>query len=265
MSKFIRSASNLKMLVDNSFRAIDEGAYETQLTLTHDSIDMRKAILSCPHAPLITEVKFSSPSAGKIRDRNTPTEIAGMMVRSGAVALSVLTQPHLFAGSLENLARVRREVSVPIIMKDIVVSRVQVDAAKKVGADCVLMIKTVFDQNLAEETFESLAEYAGRKGLQVLVEAHAEQEFADLLAAALPIVGINNRDLDSLEVDISTTERLLHKYGKGKSLIVSESGISSASDIQYLHSVGADAYLVGTSIMQSEDLSRKVSELYNAY
>jgi indole-3-glycerol phosphate synthase len=188
-----------------------------------------------------------------------------MMVHAGAVALSVLTQPHLFAGSLENLARVRKEVSVPIIMKDIVVSRIQIDAAKKVGADCVLLIKTVFDLDLAEESLDTLMEYSGKKGLQVLVEVHTERELEDLLSSALPLIGINNRNLDTLKIDLETTKRLLRGKAKGKSLVISESGISSAADIRYLHDAGADAYLVGTSIMQSADVSRKVQELYHAY
>jgi indole-3-glycerol phosphate synthase len=161
--------------------------------------------------------------------------------------------------------KVRKEVNVPIIMKDIVVSRVQIDAAKKVGADCVLLIKTVFDLDMAEENLETLAEYCDKRGIQVLVEVHTEQEFAELLSGEPPLIGINNRNLDTLKIDLTNTERLLRMHGKGKSLIVSESGISTVGDVKYLHDSGADAYLVGTSIMQSDDVSRKVQELYRAY
>jgi indole-3-glycerol phosphate synthase len=264
MSKFARTDFGIKRLVDNSFKAIDEGAYATKHSFTHDVISVRKAITSCPHAPLITEVKFSSPSQGKIRSKAPPAEIATIMIESGAIGLSVLTQPYLFDGSIEYLAAIRKAVSAPLLMKDITVSTVQIDAGKKAGADCILLIKAVFDQDLAEESMEKLAEYAAKKCLQVLIEVHTEQEFGEVLKAKYPLVGINNRKLDNLQVDIANTERLLKKHGKGKSLIISESGISKPADIQYLRNAGADAFLVGTSIMETGDVGAKVAELYNA-
>ncbi|HEV8406234.1 MAG TPA: indole-3-glycerol-phosphate synthase [Nitrososphaera sp.] len=264
MSKFVRTNFGIKRLVDNSFKAIDEGAYETTHSFTHDAISIKKAVASCSHSPLITEMKFSSPSRGKIRSKTPPAEIAITMIESGAIGLSVLTQPHLFNGSIEYLATIRKAVRVPLLMKDITVSTVQIDAGKKAGADCILLIKTVFDQNLAEESMEKLAEYTTRKGLQVLVEVHTEQEFGEVIKAKYSLVGINNRNLDDLRVDIANTERLLKKHAKGKSLIVSESGISKPADIQYLKKAGADAFLVGTSIMETEDVGTKVAELYNS-
>ncbi|HEU4604909.1 MAG TPA: indole-3-glycerol-phosphate synthase [Nitrososphaera sp.] len=264
MSKFVRTDFSIKRLVDNSFKAIDEGAYETQHSFTHDAISVRKAVSSCAHAPLITEIKFSSPSQGKIRGRTSPAEIAMTMVNAGAVGLSVLTQPYLFDGSVEYLAAIRKAVSVPLLMKDITVSTVQIDAGKKAGADCILLIKTVFDKDLAEGSMEKLAEYAAKKGLQVLVEVHTEQEFAEVLKAKHGLVGVNNRNLDNLQVDIANTERLLNRHSKGKSLIISESGIAKPADIQYLRKAGADAFLVGTSIMETVDVGAKVAELYNS-
>ena len=264
MSKFIRTDFSIKRLVDNSFKAIDEGAYETHHSFTHDAIGIRKAVLSCPHAPLITEVKFSSPSQGKLRDKTSPGEIATRMVNAGAIGLSVLTQPYLFEGSVEYLAAIRKEVSVPLLMKDITVSTIQIDAGKKAGADCILLIKTLFDRDLAEGSMEKLAEYAAKKGLQVLVEVHTVQEFAEVLKAKYGLVGINNRNLDNLQVDIANTERLLNKHGKGKSLIISESGIGKPADIQFLRKAGADAFLIGTSIMETDDVGAKVTELYRA-
>jgi indole-3-glycerol phosphate synthase len=264
MSKFARTDLGIKRLVDNSFKAIDEGAYETKQSFTHDAISIRKAVSSCPHAPLITEVKFSSPSQGKIRSKTLPAEVATAMVDAGAIGLSVLTQPHLFDGSIEYLVAIRKSVSVPLLMKDITVSTVQIDAGKKAGADCILLIKAVFDRDLAEESMEKLVEHAAKKGLQVLVEVHTEDEFAEVLKAKYALVGINNRDLDNLQVDMTTTERLIKKHGKGKSLIISESGISRPADIQYLRKAGADAFLVGTSIMETGDIGAKVAELYGA-
>lgn len=265
MSKFVRTDFSLKRLVDNSYKAIDQGVYETKQLFTHDTISLRKAIALCAHAPLITEVKFSSPSQGKIRSKTEPAEIAKTMVDSGAVGISVLTQPSLFDGSIEYLATIRKVLPrIPVLMKDIIVSTVQIDAGKKVGADCVLLIKSIFDHDLAEEGMEKLLEYAKNRGLEVLVEVHTEKEFAEVLKAKNDLVGINNRNLDNLLVDITNTEKLLKRFDKGKSLIISESGIMSPEDIQYLKSAGADAFLVGTSIMQTSDIGAKISELYYA-
>jgi indole-3-glycerol phosphate synthase len=149
-------------------------------------------------------------------------------------------------------------------MKDITVSTIQIDAGKKLGADCVLLIKSVFDHNLAEDSMDKLLEYAKNKGLEVLVEVHTEQEFGEVLKTRHGLIGINNRNLDNLQVDITNTDKLLKKYNKGKSIIISESGIGTPEDIQYLKRAGADAFLVGTSIMQSSDIGAKVSKLYYA-
>jgi indole-3-glycerol phosphate synthase len=264
MSRFAKEGDTLERLVENSFKAIDDGIYEMKCSASHDPLSVKKAILSCPHAPLITEVKFSSPSRGQIRTFGTPAEIAMAMEEAGAVALSVLTQPYMFDGSLGNLLAVRKAVSIPLLMKDIVVSEVQIDAARQAGADCILLIKAVFDRDLAESGIERLLEYAAKKELNVLVEAHSETEYADCLASNYELVGINNRNLSDLKVDIKNTERLIKSRGKGRSVIISESGISKPSDIQYLRGVGADAFLVGTSIMETDDVGAKVRKLYLA-
>jgi indole-3-glycerol phosphate synthase len=266
MSKFARTDFSLKRLVDNSFKAIDQGAYATKHSLfIHDVISLRKAIASCGRAPLITEIKFSSPSKGKIRRITKPAAIAKTMVESGAIGISVLTQPYFFDGSIEHFVAIRKAVTtVPLLMKDITVSTVQIDAGKELGADCILLIKSIFDRDFAEDSMEKIAEYARKKGLQVLVEVYTEQELAEVLQAKYDLVGINNRNLDNLHVDITNTEMLLKGQNKGGSIIISESGISKPADIQYLRRVGADAFLVGTSIMQARDICRKVTELYNS-
>ena len=267
MNGFAKRDFSLKRLVDNSFKAIDQGFYESKYSsFSHNAISLRKAITSCPHVPLITEVKFSSPSQGNIRSSSPPAEIAETMARSGAIGISVLTQPYFFDGSTEYLAAIRKAIgSIPLLMKDITVSTVQIDAGKRLGADCILLIKSIFDRNMAEDSMEKLTEYAKKKSLQVLVEVHTEQEFAEVVKEKYDLVGINNRNLDSLEVDIANTERLLKSQGKGSSLIISESGINEPADIQYLTRAGADAFLVGTSIMRTPDIGAKITELCNAF
>lgn len=269
MSKFTNSTFSLKSLADNSYKAIEEGAYDAENYdfARHDSISMKNAILSCSHAPIITEIKFASPSRGQIiaQTEIDSIRIASKMISSGSIGLSVLTQPYLFNGSIDNLAKLRKKIIVPILMKDIIVSETQIDAAKRIGADCVLLIKAIFDQNLAEGSLEKLSEYAYRKGLQIIIEVHSEDEFADSLKLkeyCRDLIGINNRDLSNLKIDILTTYRLLKKYDKGKNIIISESGITNANDIRYLKESGADAFLIGTSIMESNDIASKVRQLY---
>jgi len=265
MPEFAKTGFSIKQLADNSYRAIDQGLYEIDELCSHQTISLRKAISLCRHAPLITEVKFSSPSQGKIRSKEEPTLIAKTMAEYGATGISVLTQPSLFDGSLEYLATIRKALpKMSILMKDIIVSTVQIDAGKKVGADCVLLIKSIFDNHLAEDSLEALLEYAKKRDLEVLIEAHTEEEFGDVLKAQHDFIGINNRNLDNLQVDITNTEKLLKRHDKGKALIISESGINSPEDIQYLKRAGADAFLVGTTIMQTPSISDKVSRLYYA-
>lgn len=271
-SRFSRSSYSLKVLADNSYRSISEGRYdvEKEYQLSHEPLSIRKSILRCSHAPLITEVKLSSPTEGNLSASLDETNIASAaqeMADNGAVALSVLTQPHLFSGSIKHLSAIRRCVSVPILMKDIIVSEVQIQSAKKIGADCILLIKSVFDNDLAEGSMEKFSAQARAKGLSTLVEVHSENEFKEVLkeSANYDLIGINNRDLNTFEVDLDVTRRLLMKYDKGKNIIVSESGIKLPNQIVLLKEAGADAFLIGTGIIKSGNISSKVRELYQSF
>src|SRR5215469_1676425 len=270
MSRFLNTQNYLNNLAENSYKAIDEGVYNnTKYDYTgHEPINLRKSILSCPHAPLITEIKFASPSKGKIvaTGTNAPIDIASNMVSSGAIGLSVVTQPYLFNGSPEYLGMIRKTVAVPLLMKDIIVSEVQIDSAKLMGADCILLIKSIFDTNLTEGGIEKFADYANKKGMQVIFEVHKDYEFIEILGSLAVtrqnLIGINNRDLNDLNVDIATTKKLLQKIDKKRHIVISESGISKSEEIKELKKAGADAFLIGTSIMGSSDIATKVSELY---
>ena len=271
VSRFARPYHFLKILADNSFRSLDEGAYDVEHSyqLSHESINIKKSILKCPHTPLITEIKLSSPSRGKLNISLNETNIASAardMVENGAAALSVLTQHYLFSGSIKHLAAIRRHVGVPILMKDIIVSEVQIESAKKIGADCILLIKSVFDQDLAEGSIEKFSTLARSKGLCTLVEVHSENEFKEALedSKCYDLIGINNRNLNTLEIDLRVTQRLLEKYDKGNNIIISESGISSPEQIVSLKKAGADAFLIGTSIIESGNIASKVKELYRS-
>lgn len=274
MSKFFRKHNYLNKLAQNSYKAIDAGVYSAESPdySSHNQLSLKRSILSCAHTPLITEIKFASPSRGTIHNQDPSKAnlncIATTMVDAGAIALSIVTQPYLFNGSPNYLSAVRKTVTVPILMKDIVVSDVQIDSAKRMGADCVLLIKSIFDNNLAEGSIEKFADYANRRGLQVVFEAHTEQEYKEVLKLIRDpkqnVIGINNRDLESLNVDIGTSLDLLKRYDKSTNTVISESGISRPEDIQQLKMVGVDAFLIGTSIMESEDMGSKITDLYQS-
>jgi indole-3-glycerol phosphate synthase len=146
-------------------------------------------------------------------------------------------------------------------MKDIIVSEVQIDAARKIGADCILLIKTVFDNGFAEGSMEKFTDYATRKGLEVISEIHSGNEFKEILKNKKQLIGINNRNLSTLEVDINVTVKLLQEFDKQNNIIISESGISKSEEIKKLRSIGVDAFLVGTSIMESENFFEKIKDL----
>jgi indole-3-glycerol phosphate synthase len=268
----------IKKLVENSFKSIDEGIYNisNNIDFSHDALSLKKKIMDYKvkdKVPIITEVKFSSPSKGVIltRNNNDPDllSISRDMIRGGAVGLSVLTQKYLFNGSINNFATVRKDTSLPMLMKDIVVSEIQLDCAKNIGADYILLIMSIFDKNLAEGDLDKFSEYAHKKGLNVIYEVHHENEFKEILNFNLQkhdLIGINNRNLNDLQIDLKITEKLLKKFDKGKNMIVSESGISNSDQIKQLKNAGADAFLIGTSIMEkNENISNKIKELVNTY
>ena len=185
------------------------------------------------------------------------------MIAGGARALSVLTQPNLFNGSPDYFMSVRSEVDVPMLMKDIIIDKVQIDAAQKMGADFILLIQSLFDQDYLKE-IEEFIDYSHKKGLDVLLEAHTKNEFENSLNTKADLIGINNRNLDTLELDITNTKKILESFEKTRA-ILSESGIQTQEDIKFLRKCGADAFLIGSSIMKSDNIEENVRSLVNSY
>ncbi len=253
----------LRKLVNNSQIAIDDGVYDVDGDFEQSSKDLKQIIKTNQHATLLTEIKFASPSLGKIRTLTDPASIAKQMVAGGARALSVLTQPHLFHGSPEYFMKVRSAVNVPLLMKDIMIDKIQIDAARKIGADYMLVIQSIFDQKFVSDIDEFI-DYGHKQGLEILLEVHTKDEFVNALKTKADIIGINNRNLDTLEIDLKTTELVLDGYEKSR-IILSESGINTVEDIQYLKKCGADAFLIGSSIMKSDNIEEQVKKLVNAY
>jgi len=252
----------LEKLVMNSQKAIDDGIYDITETLPKSEIDLEGSIKNTVHASLITEIKFSSPAEGNIRQISDPLQIADSMISGGAKALSILTQPYLFNGSPEYFIKIRKNVKLPLLMKDIMIDKSQIDAAKKMGADYFLLIQALFDNGFVNEIDEFI-DYGHKNDLKILLESHTKTEFNNALKTDADIIGINNRNLDTLEINLETTKQILENFQKSK-IILSESGIKSTNDIKFLRDCGADAFLIGTSIMKSSDIQNSVSELVNA-
>ncbi|WP_122089422.1 indole-3-glycerol phosphate synthase [Halalkalicoccus subterraneus] len=191
--------------------------------------------------PVIAEVKPTSPTTEGVRE-DEPVELAREMVAGGAAALSVLTEPEHFGGSPETLERVREAVDVPVLRKDFLLREDQLDV---VESDLVLLIARFVDD------LAGLIEAARERGFQPLVEVHTREELEEALAAGAEIVGINNRDLARLEVDLATFESVA-KEAPEDVLLVAESGISSEEDVRRMRTAGADALLIGTAIMDGD-------------
>ena len=217
-----------------------------------------------PLRPVIAEIKSASPSAGTIRENVKSAEIALAMQRGGATALSVLTEPKQFNGSLEALAEARQAVKLPILMKDIILSPIQIQAASKMGADAVLLIKALFDRGYSSRSLDEMIAGAHILGLEVLLETHTELEFQSAIKTNADLIGINNRNLASFKIDLDVTKQILSKNSSNGKVVVSESGINTPADIRFLRESGARAFLIGSAIMSADNVEEKVREFVNA-
>lgn len=209
------------------------------------------AALEAPGTRIIAEVKRRSPSRGAIAADADPVAVARAYVGAGAAAISVLTEPEHFGGSLDDLRAVAAAVDAPCLRKDFVVDARQLDEARVAGASLVLLMASVLD----DAELMALSAHARDLGLAALVEAHDERELDRALAAGARIVGVNNRDLKTLTVDLRTAERLRGRIPAGV-VAVAESGIASRADVLRMRDAGYDCLLVGSSLMAAPDPAR---------
>ena len=212
--------------------------------------------LTRPVLSLIAEFKRRSPSAGDIRRGATPAEVARAYEEGGAAALSVLTDVPHFGGSLEDLREAREACELPVLQKDFIVDRYQLYEAAVVGADAILLIVAA----LPSEDLARLYDEARGLDLDCVVEVHTEGELETALTAGADIIGINNRNLEDMSVDIQTTFELITDVPAGKT-VVSESGIAERAVLDELERVGVDAVLIGEALLRASDPAAKVREL----
>ncbi len=260
-------ADFLDFLARDSKATCESGYYRADLSgrgKRHEKLSLKESVLKCTNDAIIAEIKRSSPSVGVMMKVADAKSFSSAAERGGAAGISVLTEPRHFGGSLCDLMLVRESASVPLLMKDIIVDRTQVDAASRIGADAVLLIQTVFERRYADCSLEDMIDYVHSKRMEVLLEVHTKEEFRTAIGLDVDLVGINNRDLRTLKVDLRTTEWILMEHEGLERVVVSESGIRSRADVLFLRSVGAKAFLVGTAIMLAGNVEMKVRELAGA-
>lgn len=234
--------------------AADRDGGDTRLAVKPQSLpEAFERAESDGRVPIIAEVKPTSPTTEGEATAD-PVELAQAMVSGGAAALSVLTEPEHFGGSVENLQRVREAVDVPVLRKDFILREAQLDT---VESDVILLIARFLGDDL-----EPMLVAARDRGFQALVEVHTESELRAAIEAGADIIGVNNRDLAKLEVDLSTFETLAPEVPDDVTLIA-ESGISTTDDVERMRIAGADGLLVGTAIMDG-DPERNTAQLTSA-
>lgn len=219
-----------------------------------------KSVLSSPgRINLIAEIKFASPSAGNIAEYVDPISIAEVYEKAGAKAISLLTDKKFFKGDLKNLPRVKKAVNLPVLRKDFIIDEIQLLETSRYGADAALLIVRI----LSKEQLRHLITVCREFNLAPLVEVHNKDDLEKAIECEADIIGINNRDLDTFEIDLSTTIDLAPLV-PDEFVLVSESGIKSGSDIMKLKSAGINAILVGSSLMSSDDPGGQVRQLLKA-
>ena len=216
----------------------------------------RGALSRAGRINVIAECKRRSPSRGVLRPEYDPVAIAGSYESAGAAAISVLTEPTFFDGALEHLAAVRAAVQIPLLRKDFVVSEYQLLEARAAGADAVLLIVAA----LSQHELERLSMAARNLGLDTLVEVHDEVELARAIDAGADVIGVNNRNLRTLTVDVEASERLIGRMPSGV-IGVSESGLKTSADLKRLKALGYRAFLIGERFMTAPDPGAQLAGL----
>jgi len=252
----------LDRILINKKREVARQKQAVHISCLMECIARRKAPLAFAAAlkgdgiKLIAEVKKASPSKGILRPYFDPMALAKTYAENGAAAISVLTDADYFQGSPEHLSAIRQAVSLPLLRKDFIYDEYQVYESAAYGADALLLIAAI----LESKQLVALMTASQRLGLGCLVEVHNEEELKKALDAGAEVIGINNRNLNTFEVDLNTTQRILPFVPADKT-VVSESGISRREDIKRLEGWGVDAVLIGEALVTARNVSKKIKEL----
>jgi len=244
-----------KQAVERRKNAMPLATLKERIARRSEPHDLAHA-LEGEHTRLIAEVKKASPSRGVLCPNFKPVEIARRYAEGGAAAISVLTEEGSFQGSIDHLAAIRAEVPLPILRKDFIFDPYQVYESRAYGADALLLIAAILEQ----ERLEELLSLSHRLGLKCLVESHSRDEVERAVSSGAEIIGINNRDLTDFTIDLETTRRLLPLVPPGR-IVVSESGITTRDDVERLRGWGVNTVLVGEALVTAEDITAKTKEM----
>jgi indole-3-glycerol phosphate synthase len=239
--------------------AVPEGALAASLTAAPPVRPFAAALerhLAAGRYGLIAEIKKASPSAGLIRADFDPAELARAYKAGGATGLSVLTDTPYFQGSDDDLRTARQAASLPVLRKDFILDPYQIVESRHIGADCVLLIMAALSDAAVRELAAAAAEY----GLDVMAEVHDQAELERALLLGVRLIGINNRNLKTLAVDLGTTERLARDVPADR-IVVAESGIRTPDDLDRLAAAGARCFLVGETLMREPDVAAATRRL----
>lgn len=252
----------LSNIVANRKKQIDA------LKLQYSIADYEKIIDKCDSPPsfydalsaggvnIIAEVKRASPSKGIISENFDYIGIANQYEKGGAAAISVLTEPNFFKGDIQYLKEISSEVALPVLCKDFVIELIQIYQARAIGASAILLIANVLDESQLKEFIR----HAHDVGLSCLVEVHDEREAYIALESGGRAIGVNNRNLETFDVDIAISERLRSLIPNDR-IFISESGIHTREDIERLERIGVNGVLIGESLMRAENIADKLAEL----
>jgi indole-3-glycerol phosphate synthase len=220
-------------------------------------LSFKEAICREGKISFIGEIKQASPSSGIIRKDFSHIDIAKLYELLKVNALSIVTEEEFFLGKINYIEDIKKEVKLPVLRKDFIIDETQILEARAVGSDAILLIMRILD----EKRFHHLYNFSKELGMDVVVEVHTEKELRKALKFDVEIIGINNRNLDTLKIDLKQTEKLV-PFIPANAVRISESGIKSLKDILWLKGLEVDAVLVGEAIMRSDDISAKVKELH---
>ena len=207
---------------------------------------------------IIAEIKKASPSAGILKEKFNYMDMAKSNVKEGVQFLSILTEEKFFLGKLEYIENIKKEFKVPVLCKDFFIDTFQVPLAKSFGADCILIILSAVDSKLAKDLYDA----ANELNISTLVEVHSRKEAELALSFENSLIGINNRNLDTLDVSLNTTVDLVKILKSHKNPLISESGINNEEDVKFIvQNAGIYNFLIGESLIKSNDLSLKLKKL----
>ena len=240
---------------DLAARRLPLSQLQEQLSLAPAVIDAHPRLLADPMT-VIAEVKRSSPSKGTLASITDPRALAAQYQEAGAAVVSVLTEKRRFGGSLEDLIAVRSEIQIPILRKDFMVDEYQFLEARAAGADVVLLIVAALSKNQLKDYYDLATEL----GMAVLVETHTHQEIEDAMAIEPRIIGVNARNLKTLDIDLGAFTSLIPEIPSGI-IRVAESGISQRTEVEIAQSAGANAILVGETLVKSGDPRAAIDQL----